>query len=58
MLGSLIVYLKGMRIMMFQLSGFYYSWFNISGLGFRISFFGRVMVSDSFLGFRVSSVII
>ena len=23
MLGSLIVYLKGMRIMMFQLSGFY-----------------------------------
>ena len=25
MLGSLILYLKGMRIMMFQLSGFYYS---------------------------------
>ena len=25
MLGSLIVYLKGMRIMMFQLSGYYYS---------------------------------
>ena len=24
-LGSLILYLKGMRIMMFQLSGFYYS---------------------------------
>ena len=24
MLGSLIVYLKGMRIMMFQLSGYYY----------------------------------
>ena len=23
-LGSLIVYLKGMRIMMFQLSGYYY----------------------------------
>ena len=23
-LGSLILYLKGMRIMMFQLSGFYY----------------------------------
>ena len=23
--GSLILYLKGMRIMMFQLSGFYYS---------------------------------
>ena len=25
MLGSLILYLKGMRRMMFQLSGFYYS---------------------------------
>ena len=25
MLGSLILYLKGMRIMMFQLSGFYYN---------------------------------
>ena len=24
MLGSLILYLKGMRLMMFQLSGFYY----------------------------------
>ena len=24
MLGSLILYLKGMRIMMFQLSGYYY----------------------------------
>ena len=24
MLGSLIIYLKGMRAMMFQLSGFYY----------------------------------
>ena len=24
MLGSLILYLKGMRIIMFQLSGFYY----------------------------------
>ena len=26
MLGSFILYLKGMRIMMFQLSGFYYSY--------------------------------
>ena len=26
MLGSLILYLKGLRIMMFQLSGFYYMW--------------------------------
>ena len=25
MLGSLILYLKGMRTMMFQLSGYYYS---------------------------------
>ena len=31
MLGSLILYLKGMRIMMFQLSGFYYKAFMISG---------------------------
>ena len=27
MLGSLILYLRGMRIMMFQLSGFYCNWF-------------------------------
>ena len=26
MLGSLILYLKGIRIMMFQLSGFYYNY--------------------------------
>ena len=26
MLGSLILYLKGMRTTMFQLSGFYYRW--------------------------------
>ena len=31
MLGSLILYIKGMRILMFQLSGFYYR-----GLGFRV----------------------
>ena len=30
MLGSLILYLKGMRIMMFQLSGFYYKGFQES----------------------------
>ena len=30
MLGSLILYLKGMRIMMFQLSGFYYT---LNGFG-------------------------
>ena len=34
MLGSLILYLKGMRIVMFQLSGFYYK-----PLGFRVSRF-------------------
>ena len=33
MLGSLIVYVKGMRRMMFQLSGFYYAW---CGIQFRI----------------------
>ena len=32
MLGSLIIYLKGMRRMMFQLSGFYYR-FRVSGCG-------------------------
>ena len=31
MLGSLILYLKGMRIMMFQLSGFYCK--RVQGLG-------------------------
>ena len=31
MLGSLIIYLKGMRRMMFQLSGFYYK-----ACGFRV----------------------
>ena len=36
--GSLIIDLKGMRRMMFQLSGFYYNWgvFKVYGsLGFR-----------------------
>ena len=31
MLGSRILYLKGMRILMFQLSGFYYSRFKTVG---------------------------
>ena len=35
MLGSLILYLKGMRIMMFQLSGFYCKVLGGLGLGFR-----------------------
>ena len=38
MLGSLILYLKGMRIMMFQLSGYYY--IGLRGLGFRVSGLG------------------
>ena len=33
MLGSLILYLKGMRIMMFQLSGYYY---RVEGIGLGI----------------------
>ena len=33
MLGSLIVYLKGMRIMMFQLSGYYYNRFGLHSEG-------------------------
>ena len=39
MLGSLILYLKGMRIMMFQLSGFYCSPLCLQSLavGFRLS---------------------
>ena len=46
-LGSLIVYLKGMRIMMFQLSGYYYK--------FKVAA-GAPWDSDSILravGFRV-----
>ena len=35
MLGSLILYLKGMRIMMFQLSGFYCRGLGLRGLRFR-----------------------
>ena len=30
MLGSLIIYLKGMRRMMFQLSGFYYKFLSLN----------------------------
>ena len=37
-LGSLILYLKGMRIMMFQLSGFYYK---VSSLGFGVVDFNQ-----------------
>ena len=33
MLGSLILYIKGMRILMFQLSGFYC---RARGLGFKV----------------------
>ena len=49
MLGSLILYLKGMRIMMFQLSGFY-----CRVLGDRVSDFGvyRGLGKVWGLGFR------
>ena len=43
MLGSPILYLKAMRILMFQLSGFYCRGFRLEG--FRSTVFG--------LGFRV-----
>ena len=33
MLGSLILYLKGMRIMMFQLSGFYCRFSKVGAFG-------------------------
>ena len=36
MLGSLILYLKGMRIMMFQLSGFYYTSNRTPARGLRV----------------------
>ena len=35
-LGSLILYLKGMRIMMFQLSGFYCNSYDISCIFYYI----------------------
>ena len=38
MLGSLILYLKGMRICMFQLSGFYckvFRFYGVQGLRFK-----------------------
>ena len=39
MLGSLILYFKGMRIMIFQLSGFYYRGFwSLGASGLRIGF--------------------
>ena len=37
MLGSLILFLKGMRIMMFQLSGFYYIHLGGGGVGKYLS---------------------
>ena len=63
MLGSLIIYLKGMRRMMFQLSGFYHTWSpKIRGLGrgggFRVAWalrFLRAIVNPGKLehGFRM-----
>ena len=49
MLGSLILYLKAIRIVMFQLSGFYYKPRpGFGGLGFRVWVQG--------LGFRVQGL--
>ena len=36
MLGFPILYFKGMRLMMFQLSGFYCKGFLVEDLGFRV----------------------
>ena len=55
MLGSPILYLKGMRRMMFQLSGFYYMIY-CSYLG---TIRGMVMlegVSKAWVGFRVNGL--
>ena len=43
MLGSLILYLKGMRILMFQLSGIYYTIDTYRTIAWR--FMGRVVIS-------------
>ena len=55
MLGSPILYLKGMRILMFQLSGFYCR--PPKGLNRRRAFHGRIPFpgpKDRELGFRGS----
>ena len=46
MLGSLILYLKSMRMMMFQLFGFYYSIFRLSLWCFGVSGSQRVLAAD------------
>ena len=48
MLGSLVLYLKGMRRMMFQLSGFYYKGFYKGSI--------RVPLKGSFKGFYKGSL--
>ena len=57
MLGSLILYLKGIRIWMFQLSGFWGIGFRDSDLGFRIKVYS---LSDLFwiegVGFRIQDL--
>ena len=45
MLGFLILYLKGMRIMMFQLSGFYCRVWVIRGSGLSIQEFTGVVIT-------------
>ena len=61
MLGSLILYLKGMRRMMLQLSGFYCRVMGLPGLrvlgfGLRVFAWGVLGAAGSFLGFRSSVV--
>ena len=41
MLGSLVIFLKGIRRMMFQLSGFYYKGFLIPGKSLHAFFVGQ-----------------
>ena len=63
MLGSLILYLKGMRIMMFQLSGYYHTsaikaplkgeglgfrGFRVQGLGLLLPFFHSLLTKGGF----------
>ena len=46
MLGSPIVYLKGMRILMFQLSGFYYTETPKSRDAASVEAFARELAND------------
>ena len=45
MLGSLIIYLKGMRRMMFQLSGFYFTCVEFGRLGCTCIILGLLLAA-------------